>query len=119
MIHLLFLLNLKHFIIDFVLQTEQQVKYKGIFGHPVGFSHSFEHGIWTSAILCFYINLEYALLIGYCEAIIHYLTDYCKMRYGCRDLTNKKFWAHLGLDQLIHQITYLGIIKVLDLCGIF
>lgn len=119
MISILFLLNIKHFIIDFVLQTEQQVKCKGIFGNPVGFAHSFEHGIWTAVILCFYTNIEYALIIAYCEVVIHYLTDFCKMRYGCQDITNKKFWIHLGLDQFIHQLTYLGIIKVLDFYALF
>lgn len=113
MIILLLLLLTKHFVIDFILQTKRQVECKGIFGHPVGFAHSFEHGIWTGAILSFYVPMQTALLIAYLETLIHYLTDFCKMRYGCQDIDNKRFWIHLGFDQFIHQLTYLGIVEVL------
>lgn len=105
------LLSIKHFIVDFVLQTDRQVQTKGILFHPVGFSHSLEHGIWTAAILSFYTPLGYAILIGYLETPIHYTIDFLKMRFGCRDTTKKLFWVQLGLDQLAHYLTYIMIIK--------
>ena len=109
MIELLFLLITKHFIIDFFLQTPAQVKYKGVWAHPVGFSHSLEQGIWTAVILCFYVDIRLAVAISYCELLIHYITDYTKMKHGCKDITQKAFWFQLGLDQYVHYLTYLSI----------
>lgn len=108
-----FLLTLKHFIIDFILQTERQVQTKGILFHPVGFSHSLEHGIWTAVIFNFFIPFEYAILFGYAETPIHYTVDFLKMRFGCRDITKKLFWFQLGLDQFAHYLTYIIFIEVL------
>ena len=72
-------------------------------------SHSVKHGIITSAILIDFIDIQSALIIGYIEIIIHYITDYTKMNRGCQDNTNKLYWIHLGADQLVHYLTYIGI----------
>jgi hypothetical protein len=39
------LLQIKHFICDFVLQTSRHVQFKGIYGHPAGVEHSAIHAI--------------------------------------------------------------------------
>lgn len=109
---LLFLFITKHFIIDFILQTERQVFTKGIWGHPVGFSHSFEHGIWTAVILVFYIKIELALCLAFSEIFIHYVTDFCKMAFGEKNCQKKRFWIQLGLDQYIHYLTYFYLIFI-------
>ena len=114
MIELLFLLITKHFIVDFILQTPAQVKYKGVWAHPVGFSHSLEQGIWTAVALCFYVDIRLAAAISYCELMIHYITDYTKMKYGCRDTNQKIFWVQLGIDQYVHYLTYFGIVYFLQ-----
>lgn len=104
------LLFFKHYLIDFVFQTEEQVKGKGIYGNLHGVRHSLEHAILTLWItLMITINLPLSLMIGTVDFVIHYHIDWAKMNYGCRDITNKLFWNHLGLDQFAHALTYIGI----------
>lgn len=37
------LLQVKHFFVDWVFQTENEVKFKGFYLHPVGMTHSLKH----------------------------------------------------------------------------
>lgn len=106
---MLTLLFLKHFYIDFVNQTQEEVNRKGIFGDLIGIGHSVKHGLLTFAIILAYVNPLTALTISIIEIIIHYLTDWTKMNYGCKDINDRKFWVHLGLDQLVHSLTYINI----------
>lgn len=102
----LLFLQFKHWLVDFVLQTDAQVRGKGIFGNVDGIKHSLQHGFLTALIL-FLIFGYIGLLIGLIDFVLHYLIDWTKMNYGNRDITNKLFWADLGLDQYAHQICYL------------
>jgi hypothetical protein len=111
-IFLLFtLLFVKHWYIDFVNQSDVEVKGKGIYGNRDGIMHSFKHGAATAVIVfLFVLDPFFAVLLGLIDFLIHYHVDYCKMRYGNRDITTKAFWAQLGLDQLAHYMTYLFIV---------
>jgi len=54
-------LQVKHWIVDFVLQSDAQIKGKGIYGNRIGISHSLEHVIGTLAALSvasFYVELS-------------------------------------------------------------
>ena len=111
-------LQVKHWIVDFVLQTEAQVNNKGIYGNPVGIGHSLEHAIGTLVALVvasFYVQLSvfWIIVAAILDGIIHYHIDWAKMKWGSRDITTKAFWSHLGLDQMAHQISYLFLIIVL------
>jgi hypothetical protein len=107
---LFFLLFTKHYIVDFILQTIEQVRTKGIWGHPVGFSHSLEQGIWTAVVLVFFTDFHTAVAVGIIETHIHYITDWCKMRFGEKNMQEKLYWIQLGGDQYVHYLTYLAII---------
>jgi hypothetical protein len=48
------------------------------------------------------------LIVGFIEGILHYLIDYIKVKYGCKDNTKPLFWNQFGQDQLAHQLCYLG-----------
>jgi hypothetical protein len=103
-------LQFKHWYIDFVNQTDDEVKCKGIYLNWVGIKHSLKHGIGT--ILCVFFAtfyLDIALILGLLDFVIHYHIDWIKMNYGCKDITKKSFWSHLGLDQMLHHLTYIGI----------
>ena len=112
-------LQIKHWIVDFVLQSNEQVKYKGVYGHPTGITHSLEHVIGTLAALfiaSFYASGLYVgwiILAAIVDGIVHYHIDWLKMNYGNRDITTPQFWNHLGLDQMAHQICYLFLILIL------
>lgn len=115
---LLLLLQVKHWYADFKIQTYMQTVKKGVWLHPVGISHSLDH-VWGSlaAFLIFsiFVPLPIALMLilAFSEGVVHYVIDYVKVKYGCKDNTKPLFWNQFGLDQLAHQVTYLLIVKIL------
>jgi hypothetical protein len=53
--------------------------------------------------------------LGVADAVVHYHVDWAKMRLNERlKLTpdNEWFWHLLGLDQLLHYLTYVGLISL-------
>ena len=116
---LLFLFQVKHWYADFKIQTYMQTVKKGIWLNPVGISHSVDH-MWGSmlALLVFSIIITpiiwwLIILIAIAEAVIHYIIDFTKVKYGCKDNTKPQFWNQFGLDQLAHQTCYLLIVLYL------
>ena len=119
-IYLLLSLLVKHYIIDFPLQTPYQYLNKGKLGHFGGILHALLHGISTFCILCFF-SFEKALFLSLVDAILHYFIDWLKV-----NLTKKYKWSYkenekliivsnsyfiaLGFDQLLHSLTYCLIV---------
>lgn len=107
---------LKHFVVDFPLQTKYQYSNKHIWGHPGGILHAALHGIFTFPILIgmTYINWQMSIVLAILEGIVHYIIDYCKVNinlyYNWKPNTSEQFWWVLGLDQLLHYLTYCTII---------
>lgn len=109
---LLLLLQIKHWYADFKIQTYMQTVRKGVWLDPIGISHSLDHAWSTMTALIVYhfifpVTAVAIFIIAITEAIIHYIIDYVKVKYGCKDNTKPLFWNQFGLDQLAHQITYL------------
>lgn len=106
------LLTIKHFIVDYPLQTRYQYSNKGIYGHPGGLLHAGFHGIGTWC--CFAAFTPIAVWLAFVDAIVHYHIDWAKVnlnnRYGWTPTTHEEFWWLLGLDQLFHYLTYIGLI---------
>lgn len=114
---LLGLLQTKHLLADYVWQTAAMVRTKGIYGHPVGASHSALHAVLSGLILLAVpgtgIGLAGAIVIA--EFIVHYHTDWSKDQLSSRLNQNPKqkgYWVLVGLDQYLHQLTYLAIVVV-------
>jgi hypothetical protein len=111
---LLLLLQVKHWYADFKIQTYMQTVKKGVWLDPIGISHTLDH-IWTTLIVLFIfsflhpITITAIVVIAVCEGIYHYMVDYTKVKYGCKDNTKPLFWNQFGLDQLAHQASYLAI----------
>lgn len=115
-VFLLLTLQIKHWFVDFVNQSNLEISSKGIYGNKDGILHSAKHGVGTFS--CVWIILGYpgiimAVLMGLLDAVLHYHIDWTKSNYGCRDSTKKEFWIHLGLDQLGHQLTYIIILGII------
>ena len=110
------LLQVKHCYADFYLQTYMQTVKKGVWLHPVGISHTTDHMycslIALLAFHIFFVELSPAIIIitTLVEGIIHYVVDFSKVKYGCKDNTKPVFWTQFGLDQLAHQLTYLWMV---------
>ena len=115
---LMFALQVKHYYADFVIQTYAQTVRKGIYRDPVGISHSLDHVIGSLVALfvaSFFVvlNLPLVILLCFLEGILHYHIDWTKVHFGIKDITKPMFWNQFGMDQLAHQLTYLGIIYLL------
>lgn len=114
---LMALLFTKHFVADFLYQPPYQWQNKGTYGHWGGIVHSGQHVILTFFILLIFTNPLVALLLAAAEFVIHYHMDWFKMNYNKRKgwgaTTHNQFWILLGVDQLVHSLTYVGIGAVL------
>lgn len=109
---ILALLFVKHFIVDFYLQTNEHVTNKGIYGAWKGIEHSLQHGIGTAIILAFFVPGAFAVFLAIADSLIHYHIDWTKININkSQNLTpaDKNFWFWLGLDQLAHCLTYVWI----------
>lgn len=107
---LLILLQVKHWYVDFVNQSEAEVKGKGIWGNWDGLKHSIKHGLTTFVCVLLLVDMDYigfCAVIGLLDAATHYVIDWTKMNYSNRDITTPQFWNHLGLDQMAHQLVYI------------
>jgi hypothetical protein len=116
MIYLITLLLIKHFVFDFYYQPPFMWQNKGTFGHWGGIVHSGLHSIATFVILLFFTSPAIAVLAVVFEFVVHYLTDYAKMNInrvkGWTATTHNEFWQLTGLDQLVHQLTYVAIVAM-------
>lgn len=110
-------LQVKHFICDYPLQTLYQLQNKGTYGHPGGIIHSGLHGLFT--LLAFLVVpptllLGAAIVVG--EFIIHYHVDWAKSQINEHfhlQPNQREFWWMIGADQLAHHLTYIAIAGVL------
>jgi len=110
---LLVLLQLKHWFVDFVNQTNEEVASKGIYGDGPGIEHSAKHGIGTLIAVVAVVGfpyIAYAAVLAFADFVLHYHIDWIKMNYGNRDIRTPAFWNHLGLDKMAHKLTYKGIV---------
>ena len=111
----LLLLFIKHFICDFPLQVSPWIyRNKGTYLHMGGITHAALHGIATFAILSYWLGLA-AWIWALLDMLIHYHVDWTKMNLGKKfdlrpDNNSEWFWILLGLDQLIHHLTYFAIV---------
>jgi hypothetical protein len=119
---LLLLLQLKHFVCDFVTQTPYQLRYKGIYGHPAGLLHVGQHAVGTAIVLAALnvatplstpAGLVAALLAA--EALLHYHIDWGKEQL-IKPFVKEQgaaYWAIFGFDQFLHQASYIAMAYVL------
>lgn len=110
----LIVLQVKHVIIDWVLQPPWMWQNKGKLGHPGGLTHAGLNAWGTSAVLTYFFPLSGFLWIFIADFLAHYTIDYCKMNInrikGWEATTHAEFWWLTGIDQFLHQVTYLVII---------
>ena len=122
-------LLLKHFIFDFTrLQTPWMYLNKGTYGHLGGVAHALIHAVTTLPLLLFFAQSEnhpFGMILGpviavsSClsfEFLVHYHMDWLKMNWcrkkGYKADTHTQFWWWLGVDQLVHGLTYVYILWV-------
>jgi hypothetical protein len=111
---ILALLFIKHWYIDFVNQTMEEIVGKGIYGNFAGVMHSAKHGIGTAVIICLATGqINPGLMLGFLDFVLHYHIDWAKININKRwnyTSADHQFWTWLGADQLAHSLTYLFIV---------
>lgn len=104
------LILLKHFIVDWVIQTDEMANEKG--NKPtLLFLHGLEHAIGTLIIALFYISPVKAVMLVTMELLIHCSIDFIKSRimgFTKWKFPQKNFLISMGFDQFLHQLTYIG-----------
>ena len=111
------ILLFKHLVFDFFLQTSYQYRNKGIYGHPGGILHAGLHALGTTPVFLWIAPskaLAAAIIVG--EFVVHYHLDWTKDQVNKRlKLTadDARFWWTLGVDQFLHDATYVAIVALL------
>ena len=104
----------KHYIADFCLQTRWMSSNKYKYFHPGGWVHAGIQGLSTLLIfLALGMTAKELFIIPLLETIFHHTLDCTKMNFGRKrgyNINMIQFWALIGFDQLLHQISYLAII---------
>jgi hypothetical protein len=108
--------QLKHFIADYLLQTGWMIGGKGRLTAPGGYAHAGIHVVGSAIVLLVArIPLPAIAMLVVAEFVVHYALDYAKVSYGHGidpDQDPQRFWAMHGVDQLLHQLTYVVMIYV-------
>lgn len=110
---LMLLLQVKHLTIDWCWQPEYEWKNKGTYGHLGGLRHAAKNAVGTALVFCFFFP-QWAWLVLLIDFILHYHIDWLKMNInrikGWGPTTHEEFWMLTGLDQFLHQVTYIFLI---------
>jgi uncharacterized protein DUF3307 len=106
--------QIKHFVFDFVLQPYRLVVKKGIYLHPAGLLHAGGHMLGSIPAMLILTRAPLPItVLALGEFVLHYHADWMKARVDGKLGLNHRhtlYWAIFGADQLIHQLTYVGMI---------
>lgn len=109
--------QVKHLLGDFVLQNSYILRHRRIWGHPGGLLHIAIHAALTLPLLLaagVHGSLFFAILLG--EAVFHYHVDWVKDGWLEREgwtAHDKQYWWLMGVDQMLHQLSYLVIVGLI------
>ncbi len=110
-------LLVKHAVADFILQTDLIFRQKGNYGAPGGLLHALIHILLTAPVFVLFPGGSPELAIGLlaAEFVVHYHIDWAKeqiVRYEHWTTKDTLFWWALGVDQLLHGLTYVAILWI-------
>lgn len=111
----LVLLFVKHFLADFCWQTDRMLRDKGHFWRIGGLQHAGLHGALTYVILMHFLGVQACVMLAIFDAVIHYTVDWFHRRATVKmSYDSNEFWFWIGVDQLLHTLTYLVIAFVVS-----
>ena len=110
-IGLLALLQIKHMLADFYLQTPIMLVNRGKLIHPGRALHCVVHaGLSVPCLAVMGVPMAAVATIAVAEWVVHYLVDLGKGRWSDmkqQGPTDAGYWRAFGFDQMVHQMTYL------------
>ena len=111
-------LAFKHMIGDFFLQAKYQWSNKGRYGHPGGLLHAAIHVLLSAPRLLILppVNQEHGLVVLGAEFLVHYHCDWIKeqvVKANQWTFQNDAFWRAMGMDQFVHGLTYIAMVRAL------
>lgn len=108
------LLQIKHMFADYFMQTPRMLSGRGEYLHLGRAQHAAIHAV--GSVIAFVLigaPLGFILAIAVLEWAVHFNIDWGKARYcdgkglGPADAA---FWRAAGLDQALHQFTYIAMV---------
>jgi Protein of unknown function (DUF3307) len=107
-------LQLKHYVADYLMQPKWVLFAKGDMRRAGGYVHAGIHAVGSiPAYLIAGLGLTDMAVLCLAEFIIHYVVDFIKVDLSARSKSGPDstiYWALHGGDQLLHQLTYAGLI---------
>ena len=111
---MLCLLLLKHMFADFYLQTPKTLAGRGEYFHLGRAQHAAVHVAGSVIVFAvFGAPLLFILIVAALEWIIHFNIDFVKASYSDKNRlepSQAAFWRAAGLDQLMHNLTYVAMV---------
>ncbi|NOD85381.1 DUF3307 domain-containing protein [Ruegeria sp. HKCCD6119] len=111
---MLCLLLIKHMFADYYLQTPKMLSGRGEYFHLGRAQHAAVHVVGSIVVfLVFGAPLVFILIVGALEWFIHFNIDFIKASYSDKkrlEPTQPAFWRAAGLDQLMHNLTYVAMV---------
>ncbi|MCA0907640.1 DUF3307 domain-containing protein [Ruegeria sp. HKCCD6228] len=111
---MLCLLLIKHMFADYYLQTPKMLSGRGEYFHLGRAQHAAVHVVGSVVVfLVFGAPLSFILIVGALEWFIHFNIDFIKASYSDKkrlEPTQPAFWRAAGLDQLMHNLTYVAMV---------
>jgi hypothetical protein len=119
---LLVLFQVKHLFADFFMQTPRMLSSRAAYLHMGRVQHAGLHAAF-SAVIFVIIGAPLLFVIWICvlEWVVHFHIDFGK---GCHSEKAKHgpydpgYWRAFGVDQLLHQLTYAGMIWAWLVCAV-
>lgn len=103
-------LTIKHFLADYIFQTQYMLRKTAPenWVWPLTF-HAGVHGVMTAAVFVILVG-PWGVLFGLLDSLLHWGIDFWKARLTSSGMNTKRFWIELGLDQMLHYLTYILLI---------
>lgn len=107
-------LQVKHLFVDFYIQPPYMFMNKGDLSHAGGYAHAGLHGLGTFLVFSIF-GIKVAIVVAILDFICHYAIDYWKVNVTRKNgwtPDTPRFWHMLGVDQFLHQLTYIFLILI-------
>lgn len=111
---LLTLLQVKHLFADYFLQTPRMLSGRDEYIHLGRAQHAGLHAVFSvGAFLVIGAPVMFTLMLCLAEWVVHYHIDWAKGRHTAikkHGPNEAGYWRAFGVDQLMHQLTYVAMI---------